>query len=343
VLKLSSQAPLVLLALVCAPQLARAEANDVAAAEKLFREGAAALKRGEVEPACAKLSQSNTLDPAIGTLGLLALCHERQGRTATALLEYRTVASLARSANQNERAVIASTRARELEAKVPHLELVLPKLGAELTIEVGDRHVLPTELDAPIALDPGPVKVRVSADGYESWSQTLTVPAEGGVIRVAVPKLEPVESVSLEEDKPAAPAVARETPHSAPPPPPPAAPRPRSPGPPPEAEPSVLAWGAIGIGVAGLAVGAAFGVNALSNNSKSAAHCSGNECDFDGVNLRARALRSATVSTLSFVGGSAMLATGLVLLFTRDREQPRLAAEVSSRSDGGFVSLRGRF
>ena len=63
---------------------AGAEPRDPAAAEWLFREGRALMKKGDFAPACAKLAESQRLDPAVGTLMNLAECEERIGRTASA-------------------------------------------------------------------------------------------------------------------------------------------------------------------------------------------------------------------------------------------------------------------
>ena len=69
--------------LVCLT-LAPLASADPAAAEALFREGRKLLDEGQLDAACSKLAESQRLDASPGTLGSLAQCHEKQGKTATA-------------------------------------------------------------------------------------------------------------------------------------------------------------------------------------------------------------------------------------------------------------------
>src|SRR6185436_14797586 len=53
-----------------------AHAGDSKAADEHFKRGKELLARGRVAEACAELATSDALDPSVGTLGLLAACHE---------------------------------------------------------------------------------------------------------------------------------------------------------------------------------------------------------------------------------------------------------------------------
>ncbi len=112
----------------------------------------------------------------------------------------------------------------------------------------------------------------------------------------------------------------------APPPPPPGPP---TPAPPPA--PSfwttqrTLAVVSAGVGVAGLAVGGIFGGLAMSDKNMQTSNCSAGSCpnrgqaqaDYD------TASQNATVSTIGFIAGGALLAAGAVLFFTaHDAEAP---------------------
>src|SRR5262249_46236771 len=58
--------------------------EQAAMAEKLFDEARQLMLGHTYDEACAKFAESERLDPAAGTLLNLAVCHEAQGRTATA-------------------------------------------------------------------------------------------------------------------------------------------------------------------------------------------------------------------------------------------------------------------
>lgn len=310
--------------------------DDLAQAEKLFRDGGAALKRGETDTACSMLDKSNALDPAIGTLGLLALCHERQGRIATSVAEYRTVASLASAANQPERAQIASARADELAPHVSHLELTLPDFPSNMSITLRGKPISRVESAAPIPLDPGPVLVEARAPGFLPHSETVTIGLDGATTQLLMPELSRMPAPAAEPAP--VPAPAAEAPRRAP-----AEPAPDAPAAKGNSEIPTAAWAALGVGAVGLGVGGFFGVRALSSNSDSRSHCTNNDCDETGVDLRQTALHQATISTVACVVGAAGLAASIVIYATREREAPHLAAGFSAGPQQQLVSLHGSF
>src|SRR5688572_6551294 len=77
-----------------------ASAQAPTRAATLFEEGKKLLEQGRVDEACAVLAESDKLEPAVGTLGLLAGCHEKQNKLGTAYKEYLETA--ARAAKQND-------------------------------------------------------------------------------------------------------------------------------------------------------------------------------------------------------------------------------------------------
>lgn len=81
--------------------------TDKATADALFRAGKELLESGKVAEACAKLAESQRIDPRLGTLLNVAACHEQEGRTATAWSEFNEAASQAAIAKQAERETFA--------------------------------------------------------------------------------------------------------------------------------------------------------------------------------------------------------------------------------------------
>src|SRR4051812_5694810 len=112
---------------LCAPVATRADVPNRAAADALFEQGKRLLASGETDTACAALAESQRLAPRPGTLLNLALCHEAQGRTATAAGEFRRAESFAREAGAanpslaNQRERLASAHAAALEPILDHL------------------------------------------------------------------------------------------------------------------------------------------------------------------------------------------------------------------------------
>ena len=100
----ASAAAVLLAELAARPAIAQEES---AIAEQLFRDGRDLLDRGQIAQACEKFASSERLAPAIGTRLNLALCREKQGRTATAWSLYAEVEAQAQRAGDAARAQFA--------------------------------------------------------------------------------------------------------------------------------------------------------------------------------------------------------------------------------------------
>jgi hypothetical protein len=159
-------------------------------ADTLFKEGRALLDAKKYDEACPKLAESQRLDPGAGTLLALSLCHEGQGKTATAHDELKQAAALGRNKGRPELANAADKRAAAMEPKLSKLVVRLPK-GERDRYDVtldgtklnGDR------LETPFAVDPGEHKIEASATGKQSKSYVVRLNA-AGVIEVVIEKLD---------------------------------------------------------------------------------------------------------------------------------------------------------
>ena len=111
-------------------------ADDKALATILFRDGRALMAAGRIPEACAKLEESQRLDPGGGTLLNLALCHEHEGRLARSWSEFIEAELVARGDGRGDREVEAASHVRALEPRLPRLTIVVPPAAQVEGLEI---------------------------------------------------------------------------------------------------------------------------------------------------------------------------------------------------------------
>jgi hypothetical protein len=188
--------------------LAQSETR-AAVAESLYRQARDLMAAGKYDEACPKFAESQRLDPATGTLLNLAACHEKQGRLASAWIEYSDALVAARRDQREDRVEYARERSVELEAKLSRLTLVLAP-GADvpgLTLELDQSAIGHAVLGAPMPVDPGIHTVTARAPGKKPWTQSIEMGAVSDQKSLTIPLL---------EDAPAEPATGAPTPAATP-------------------------------------------------------------------------------------------------------------------------------
>lgn len=140
--------------------------RDELLAQALFDEGRALVERGDFAAACPKLAESQRLDPGGGTLLNLALCHEGEGKLATAYAELGAARAQAVRDGRKDREQLADTHLAALGPKVPRLAVELPSrpLGVELHLDGAPLAL--AALGVPTMVDPGPHVVEATAPGH---------------------------------------------------------------------------------------------------------------------------------------------------------------------------------
>ena len=173
------------------PSLARAQAGNAALAESLFREGKRLSNERKFSEACPKFAESYKLDPGLGTLLNLALCHESEGKPATAWAEFSEASSRAKREGDNDRAQLADEHVRALEPKLSHINIALAPGAAVpgLIIKFDTRELAAAALGLPIAVDPGKHVLEASAPGKVTSTQAFDTQPVPTTLAITVPVL----------------------------------------------------------------------------------------------------------------------------------------------------------
>ena len=316
--------------------VARAQSGqDAAGAQALFEQGRALMSAGKYDEACPKLEDSQRLDPGGGTLLALALCHEAQGRTATAWADFNLALSAARKDGRPDREKAAQEHIHALEAVLSRMTIRVTQPAVDERVTRDGTGVGAGEWGAPLPLDPGTHRVEAFAPGKKAWSTSVSVSPQSSS-EVTVP---PLEDASPSVPVPMPPTVAVPV---------------VIPASPPEegsrgGGQRVLGLIVGGAGVVGLGVGAAFGLESLSHWSSAKNACPGLTCPTGsaattGQQASNEAKTAADVSTVAFIAGGVALAAGAVLFFTapsrsgsREGTASWHLAPLVARDGGGLV------
>jgi len=158
-------------------------------AQSLFDDGRDLMDAGRVAEACTKFAESHRVDPRGGTLLNLAVCHEREGKTATAWTEFRDALSLAIRDGRADRRELAEARIQALAPTLIRLTVgVPPALSARRPdITLDGSGLPPAAWNTAIPVDPGPHQVRVVVGAAAPWETTVTTDAPGKTYRADVP------------------------------------------------------------------------------------------------------------------------------------------------------------
>lgn len=293
-----------------------------AAAEALFNQGRDLMTAGKFKDACPKFEASQQLDPGLGTMLNLAECYEKTGRTASAWAEYREAIPLARAAGSKARLDLATERAQALQERLSTLTIrAISGEDSDPHLEIRRDGVAlqAAELGSPIPVDPGEHVIEAVSPGKQPWTSKVQVGGDAAKVSVEIPKLQTGGEAASPETAPVT-TMPDNTP--------PASDKPRGSA----QRVTGLVFG--GVGVVGLGLGTFFGLQASSKWSDAKAACTDYPygCGAQGADLRSSANSAATVSTVAFVAGGALLATGVVLFLTAPSKKETVALGIGPSS-----------
>jgi hypothetical protein len=257
------------------------------------------MEKGRYDEACPKLVEAQKIDPGGGVLLALAICHEGEGKGATALPELREALALAKKAGRTDRETMAKDHLAKLEANVSRVIVTVPDdapSGVALTLDGAPLSLpLPTE---GIPLDAGRHTFVATAAGRKDWTRTFDVRATGDVHHLDVflgGETAPASEKKDDAPKPVATSGSTRT----------------------------LGYVVGGVGIVALGVGAAFGVIALKKTREYKDVCPGGACtDEGGIALHDDAKTAATISTIGLGVGIVGVGLGTYFLLSSPSEPP---------------------
>lgn len=302
--RISAASLLAIVVLAALPTRARADAGDDAArATKLFEEGRALAKDGRCAEAIPLFLESVQRATGVGALLNLGNCYELQGKTASAYDHFRRAADVARS-RQDRREQEALDRATALE---PRLSTLAIRTGGmdepDLEVRLDDTVIGSAQRASPLRVDPGSHVVRASSSRRNEVVIRVMIAGDGERAEIVIPQ----PAVLL--PTPAAPERASTTLRTA-------------------------GWIAGATGATMLVAGSILGALSAADHGELVDQCplyptcaAPRRAELDALN--ASASRKGDVATVMFVGGAALVVTGVVLILTAPRANPGRTTDAS--------------
>lgn len=264
-------------------------------AQKLFEDAKALVRTENYAEACPKLEESQRLDPALGTQFNLADCYQHINRNAAAWTLFTEVEHSAKAAGKSEREKSAHARALALEPRIGRLTITAASQSELLQIAHDGERIPREAWGHPLAVELGAHAITATEPGKNSFKTEIKV-AGGEAANVGIPELAP-EDVPVVV-RPVEPPVTTAPDHVE-----------------ELSGQRKLALLVGGVGVVGLGVGGVFGLVSVSDHHAAASKCeSPSPCgSVEGARDWTSATRAGNVSTVAFVAGGALVATGMVL------------------------------
>jgi len=304
--------------LLLCPAARAGNADDKAAAQALFEDGRKLMEKGRYAEACPKLESSERLDPGAGTLLNLAACYDKNGQTASAWVTY-TDAATASQDRHPDWAARATARAKALFPTLSHLVIDVPSAPSGVEVKRDGKVLDAGSYGTPMPVDPGHHTIDATAPGKLAFHDEVDVGARGASSRIVV-KLADAPSGSTEH-----PAITVTTPQPTGPEPPPPQSTGRGNG------MRIAGLSTLGVGVAGIIVGAVFGGLAIGKKNDAAPDClpDFSKCNSAGKAIVDDGLTFGTISTVGFIAGGVLAAAGLTIFLLAPSSKEHVTAFVS--------------
>ena len=310
-----------------APASARAQPADpkkAGAAQALYDQATSEMDAKHYATACPRLEEVTRLIPeGLGAKLTLGECYESQGRLASAWTQYTLVGASAGKAGQSERSQRAAAKAAALQPRLATLSLDVSEATRSVPGLAITRDGVPVAAEqwaTATPVDAGKHEIVATAPGREPWKYPVEA-TDGAKLSVRVKAFEP-------DPGPKAAPVEAEAPIT--------------PSSPPRAWQRPAGIAVMGLGAAGVAIGAVLGGLAIGKNSESNRdnHCDASDsCDPQGLSLRATALGLGNGSTAAMITGGVLLAGGVVLFATAKKAPTPSKEQAGARLEVGMSGI----
>jgi hypothetical protein len=304
--------------LVVVPAIAEPTAADRALAQSLFDEGKKLMGEDKYAEACPKLAESQRLDPGLGTLLNLAVCHQKEGKTATAWADFNDAAVQAKKDGRPDREAFAREQIAALDPKLSRLTVtVVPATSSLAGIEVtlDGAKIGKGAWGSSVPVDPGKHTIQASAPGKTAWSGSVDVGPDGDKKAIEIPAL--ADSAVVTTTTPEAPAADTSSGSSR----------------------KTIGLVVAGVGVVSLGVGAVFGLRASSKWSERNENCPAGQCNEKAVEAFNDTKSAATIANITIAVGVVAVAAGAVVFLTAPSSSEKKTSIKVAPTLGGLQVL----
>jgi len=305
-------------------------------AQALFDEGRRLMDAKRYSDACPKLAESQRLDPGGGTLLNLALCHEKEGKLATAQVDFNEALSLAVKDGRKDREKIARERIAVIEPAMPRVTIVVGAEVEGLEVKLDGLVLRRVAWGIATPIDLGDHLLEASAPGRIPWSSSFALePSQRRSIEVpalrvgqALPPGAPAGGTGSAAPKSAS---APETVDSTTPPP-------------GAKQDNPFFYLAIGVTIVATGTSLVTGLIAFGNNTLASTGClpDRNFCrDQQSADAASRTTTHAWISTISL--GVALAGAVSIFFIPQRISATRSSVNASALPGGGALSVSGSF
>ena len=297
----------------------------------LVRDAKKLMAKRQFSAACPKLQEAQRLAPSPKMLLELALCHEKEGRTATAYAEFNTVVQQAEWEGPKQAAKTAKAHLAALDPRLSRITVKVPTTsetdGMQVTMD--GMPLARTAWNLPQPVDPGRHEIGATGQGREPWSTTIRINGDHEQQVVQVPPPVSKSRTAAAPETVAQKEARAEDPNYGETPVVKEEEAPRKTGPKP-----VMGYVVAGAGVVAVGVGSYFGFQAVQKRKDSDSFCT-RGCSQQGIDLNDEAKSAAWVSNISIGLGLVGVGVGTYMLL-----KPSPAASSDKQEEPALTSIR---